>query len=55
LESEVTFAGIPPGRWLLIVEVDGRVVETRKLTLKEGAVHSYVVRLPFDPALEVGS
>jgi len=55
LGSEVRFAGLLPGRWLLIVEVDGRVVEKRELTLKEGAVHSYVVRLPLDPSQEVGS
>lgn len=54
LGSEVKFAGLLPGRWLLIVEVDGRVVERRELTLKEGAVHSYVVRLPLDPSVEVG-
>lgn len=55
LGPEVRFADLLPGRWLLIVEVDGRVVEKRELNLKEGAVHSYVVNVPLDPSQEVGS
>jgi hypothetical protein len=55
LGPEARFAGLLPGRWLLEVEIDGRVVERRELTLKDGAVHSYVVRLPRPEHEEVGS
>lgn len=55
LGPEGRFASLLPGRWLLVVEVDGRVVETRRLTLEAGAVHSYVVNIPVDMREEVGS
>jgi hypothetical protein len=55
LEPEARFRRLMPGRWLLTVELDGRIVERRELTLRPGAVHSYVVRLPSDARAEVGS
>jgi len=55
LGEEVRFADLLPGRWVLIAEIAGRVVERRELVLKEGVVHSYVVHLPFAPPEEVGS
>jgi hypothetical protein len=55
LGSEVRFSRLLPGRWLLTVELDGRVVERRRLTLRSGSVHSYVVRLPGEEPEEVGS
>lgn len=55
LSSELRFESLLPGRWLLIVTVDGRMVERRELTLKAGVVHSYVVRLPLEEPREVGS
>ena len=55
LGPEMRFASLLPGRWSLVVTVDGRVVERRDLTLKSGVVHSYVVRLPVEEPEEVGS
>lgn len=55
LGKEVRFASLLPGRWVLTVEVEGRVIERRRLNLEAGAVHSYVVRLPFEEPEEVGS
>jgi hypothetical protein len=55
LDSELRFGSLLPGRWLLVVTVDGRVVERRELDLKAGVVHSYVIRLPLEPPQEVGS
>jgi hypothetical protein len=55
LGPEVRFAGLLPGRWLLVVELEGREVERRELNLRSGVVHSYVVRLPSDEIEEVGS
>lgn len=55
LGREVRFADLLPGRWLLEVELDGRVVERRELHLRSGVVHSYVVRLPADGPGKVGS
>ena len=55
LGPEVRFAGLLPGRWLLVVEFEGRVVERRELNLRSGEVHSYIVRLPSDEPEEVGS
>jgi hypothetical protein len=55
LEPEARFESLLPGRWLLIVEVEGRVVERREMTLRSGVVHSYTVRLPFEELEEVGS
>jgi hypothetical protein len=46
LAPEATFGSLLPGRWLLEVELEGRVVERRQLDLRAGALHSYVVRLP---------
>lgn len=54
LSSELRFESLLPGRWLLIVTVDGQTVERRELTLKSGVVHSYVVRLPLEEPREVG-
>jgi hypothetical protein len=55
LGPEGRFANLLPGRWLLVVEIDGRVVETRRLTLEAGAVNSYVVSVPSEMREEVGS
>lgn len=55
LGPEVRFSSLLPGRWLLTVELDGRVVERRRLNLRSGSVHSYVVRLPSETRGEVGS
>jgi hypothetical protein len=56
LGSEVRFKSLLPGRWLLVVEVEGRVVERRELDLRSGIVHSYLIRLPpSDAREEVGS
>lgn len=55
LGPEARFADLLPGRWLLVVELDGRVVERREFTLRAGVVHSYVVRLPLAEPEEVGS
>ena len=46
LGREVRFSSLLPGRWLLVVELDGRVVERREFDLRTGVVHSYVIRLP---------
>jgi hypothetical protein len=55
LGPEVRFSRLLPGRWLLTVELDGQVVERRRLTLRSGSVHSYVVRLSEEGHKEVGS
>ena len=55
LGPEMRFASLLPGRWSLVVTVNGRVVERRDLTLKAGVIHSYVVRLPLEEPQEVGS
>jgi hypothetical protein len=55
LGPEVRFADLLPGRWLLVVEFHGRVVESREFNLRAGVVHSYVVHLPLDIPGEVGS
>jgi hypothetical protein len=55
LGPEVRFADLLPGRWLLVVEFHGRVVERREFNLRAGVVHSYVVHLPLDEPEEVGS
>jgi hypothetical protein len=55
LGPEVRFGDLLPGRWRLEIEVEGRVVERRELTLEAGVVHSYVVRLPPEANVEVGS
>jgi hypothetical protein len=55
LGPEARFESLLPGRWLLEVEVDGRIVERRELTLKAGSVNSYVVQLPEVEHEEVGS
>jgi hypothetical protein len=55
LGPEARFESLLPGRWLLVIELGGRVVERRELTLKAGVVNSYVVRLPSDEPEEVGS
>ncbi|MGD8438959.1 MAG: transglutaminase-like domain-containing protein [Holophagae bacterium] len=55
LGPEARFSSLLPGRWVLTVELDGRVVEQRAFTLRSGAVHSYVVHLPSAVFQEVGS
>jgi hypothetical protein len=56
LSRQVRFSNLLPGRWVLLVEFDGRVVERRELNLDGGSVHSYVIRLPvIDEQEEVGS
>jgi len=54
LGPEVRFASLLPGRWLLVIELDGRVVERREFNLHSGVVNSYVVRLPLAEPEEVG-
>lgn len=46
LAPEATFGSLLPGRWLLEIELEGRIVERLQLDLRAGALHSYVVRLP---------
>jgi len=53
LQPEGRFTGLLPGRWLLVVELDGAVLERRELQLREGDVHSFVVHAP--PGSELGS
>jgi len=56
LGSEVHFKSLLPGRWLLVIEVEGRVVERRELDLHAGIVHSYLINLPpLEGRAEVGS
>lgn len=55
LGPEIRFANLLPGRWLLVIELDGQVVERREFILRSGVVHSYVVRLPLDQPGGVGS
>lgn len=55
LGPEVRFSSLLPGRWVLVVELEGRVVERRELDLRSGTVHSYVVRLPaLEEEVEMG-
>jgi hypothetical protein len=44
LAPEGRFSGLLPGRWRLVVERDGKVIERRELTLAGGTVHSFAVR-----------
>jgi hypothetical protein len=53
LQPEGRFSQLLPGRWMLTVELDGRVVERRQLELKAGAVHSLTLELA--RGSEVGS
>jgi hypothetical protein len=55
LGHEVRFASLLPGRWLLEVELDGKIVERREFNLRSGELHSYVVHLPSVELEEVGS
>ncbi len=55
LGQEVRFASLLPGRWLLEVELDGKIVERREFNLRSGELHSYVVHLPSVEHEEVGS
>jgi hypothetical protein len=55
LGYEVRFASLLPGRWLLEIELEGKVVERREFDLRSGVVHSYVVHLPSVGNEEVGS
>jgi hypothetical protein len=55
IDPQFRFSSLLPGRWVLEVELDGRLVERRELTLRSGTVHSYVVRLPSQEPEEVGS
>lgn len=54
LGREVRFASLLPGRWLLEVELEGRIVERREFDLRSGTIHSYVVHLPSVAPEEVG-
>jgi len=53
LRPEGRFAGLLPGRWVLVVELDGEVLERRELLLRAGNVHSFVIHVP--PGSEIGS
>ena len=55
LQPEGRFSHLLPGRWLLVVELDGRVLEQRQLDLEPGALHSLAVELPTRTGNEVGS
>jgi hypothetical protein len=55
LGHEVSFGSLLPGRWLLEVELDGKIVERREFDLRTGELHSYVVHLPSAEREEVGS
>lgn len=55
LGHEVRFASLLPGRWLLEVELDGKIVERREFNLRSGELHSYVVHLPSIGPEGVGS
>lgn len=43
LDPEARFSGLLPGRWLLEVEADGRILERRALVLRQGGFHSYTI------------
>ena len=45
LAPEGRFSGLLPGRWRLVVERDGSVIERRELSLEAGTVHSFAVRV----------
>lgn len=55
LDPEGRFESLLPGWWVLVVEVDGRVVERRRLRLAAGAVLSYAISIPETQRKEVGS
>jgi len=44
LKPEGRFSGLLPGRWTLVVELEGEVVERRELELDGGEVQSFTVR-----------
>jgi hypothetical protein len=46
LEPEGRFSGLLPGRWTLVVELDGEIFERRELVLNGGEVQSFIVRVP---------
>ncbi len=46
LDPEARFSSLLPGRWLLVVEAGGSIVERREFVLRSGDVHSYVVQQP---------
>jgi hypothetical protein len=43
LDPEGRFDGLLPGRWTLVVENDGRVLETYHLRLEAGRVHTFTI------------
>ena len=51
LDPEAYFSALLPGRWLLIVEAGGSVVERREFILRSGDVHSYVIQGTSDFAI----
>jgi hypothetical protein len=53
LQPEGRFQQLLPGRWLLVVELDGKVLARRQLELEPGSVHSLAVEL--HRGSEVGS
>jgi hypothetical protein len=46
LAPEGRFSGLLPGRWTLVVELEGVVLERRDLELNGGEVQSFTVRIP---------
>jgi hypothetical protein len=46
LDPEAHFSSLLPGRWVLVVEAGGSIVERRDFVLRSGDVHSYVVQQP---------
>lgn len=46
LDPEAHFSSLLPGRWVLVIEAGGSIVERREFVLRSGDVHSYVVQLP---------
>jgi len=45
LEPEGRFSGLLPGKWMLVVERNGRVVQRQELVLDSLGVHSIAIRL----------
>jgi hypothetical protein len=46
LAPEGRFTGLLPGRWSLLVELDGKVVQKQHLRLRSGDDHSLIIHLP---------
>ena len=49
LDPEAHFSSLLPGRWVLVIEAGGSVVERRDFVLRSGDFHSYVVQHPPGP------